>query len=116
MSKLKLSIIAGALCAIALRVMAADVNLTWDTVDGADGYNVYCAPVGDTPAADPVAAPPYTLVSPPAGVSQECYVTATSSTLGVESADSNHIQFTPPEVAQTIVVPGQPSNVTIQWQ
>ena len=33
-----------------------------------------------------------------------------------ESADSNHIRFTPPAVAQTILVPGQPSSVTISWE
>ena len=105
-----------ALCAPAI---AADIQITWDAVGGADGYNVFCAPVADTPIAVPVAATTYTLTNPPTGVTQECYVRATGTDpLGspIESADSNHIQFTPPAVAQTIVVPGQPSNVTIQWQ
>jgi len=96
----------------------ADVVLEWDTVEGANGYNVYCATTGATPTAVATTASPYTLTGLTTGTSYDCYVTATAtlSTGPVESGPSNTIRFTPATPAQTIVVPGQPSSVTISWQ
>ena len=94
-------------------------TLQWDASTGAEGYNVYC---GETPitTAAPVDVGNVTTYdlfgSVINGVEYECWVTAYSTTLGVESADSNHIQFAPPQIVQTLVVPGQPSSVTVSWE
>jgi len=103
---------------LAPAVVLADVSLDWGTVDGASGYNVYCDETGNTPTAVATMAPPYTLTGLTAGTSYDCYVTATAtlSTGPVESGPSNTIRFTPATTTQTIVVPGQPSSVTISWQ
>ena len=94
-------------------------TLEWGASAGAEGYNVYCGPtpISTQPTAiDAGNNTTYDLDgSVTAGVQYECWVTAYAAAVG-ESADSNHIQFTPPVLAQTIVVPGQPSSVTIQWQ
>jgi len=99
-------------------VALADVQLDWGTVDGADGYNVYCDQTGNTPTAVATAAPPYTLTGLAAGTSYDCYVTATAtlSTGPVESGPSNTIRFTPATTTQTIVLPAQPNSVTLSWQ
>ena len=92
--------------------------LLWDPSDGAEGYKVYCdpTPIVDTPTPIPTVDTSYDMtgaVTP--GVQYECWVTAYAA--GVpDSADSNHIRFTPPTTVQTIVVPGQPSSVTISWE
>ena len=93
-------------------------SIQWDASAGAEGYNVYCGAVppgspvpinaGDVLTYDLVA-----VVTP--GTQYECWVTAYAAGLP-ESAESNHIQFTPPTMSQTITVPGQPSTVTISWQ
>jgi len=93
-------------------------TLQWDTSSGAEGYNVYCGPtpVGSPAAVDAGNQTTHDLAgSVTPGVQYECWVTAYAAGFP-ESADSNHIQFTPPETVQTLVVPGQPSSVTISWQ
>ena len=93
-------------------------TLTWNPVAGAEGYNVYCGP---TPiAADPVPVATVlvshdlvSVVTP--GVEMECWVTATAAGFA-ESPASSHVVFTEPMPSQTIVVPGQPSSVTVTWQ
>ena len=92
--------------------------LQWDASNGAEGYNVYCGetPVVTSAATDAGNVTTYdidTMVS--AGVESECWVTAYAAGFA-ESADSNHIRFTPPAAVQTILVPGQPSSVTISWE
>lgn len=92
--------------------------VVWDASAGAEGYNVYCGetPVGTPPAIDVGNVLAYDLAATvSAGIQYECWVTAYAAGFA-ESADSNHLQFTPPQTVQTIVVPGQPSSVTVSWQ
>ena len=102
-----------------LSTSANAVSLQWDASAGAEGYKLYCGvvPIAVTPTAIDIGnVTTYdisALVS--VGIQSECWVTAYAA--GVpDSADSNHIRLTPPTTVQTIVVPGQPSSVTIQWQ
>jgi Fibronectin type III domain len=103
---------------LAPAAVLADVSLSWGPSDGATGYNVYCAVTGNTATPTAVTAPPYVLTGLTAGTSYDCYVTATAtlSTGPTESGPSNTIRFTPAATAQTIVIPTQPSSVTISWQ
>ena len=97
---------------------AAAPTLQWDASSGAEGYNVYCGeiPLTTVTPVDVGNALTHDLSgSVSAGTQYECWVTAYAAGLG-ESADSNHVQFTPPNAVQTVVVPGQPSSVTISWQ
>jgi hypothetical protein len=93
-------------------------TLQWDASAGAEGYNVYCSTLPvvvpiPTDAGNALAYDLVAVVTP--GTALECWATAYAAGFS-ESADSNHIQFTPPAVVQTIIVPGQPSSVTISWE
>jgi hypothetical protein len=114
-----LSVILWALIIFGAKAVIAAPNLAWDGVVGAEGYYVYCepTPIAGAPVQyDAGASTTIDLVGNVLnGTEYECWTTAYASGLP-ESADSNHIRFTPPAVVQTIVVPGQPNNVTIQWQ
>ena len=99
--------------------VSAAPTLTWDPSAGAEGYKMYCGAVPVITTPTPIDVGSVTsydiaaLVSP--GIQSECWVTAYAAGVS-DSADSNHVRLTPPTAVQTIVVPGQPSSVTIQWQ
>ena len=92
--------------------------IQWDASSGAEGYNVYCSEIPLVPPTPTDVGNVLTHDLGPtvvAGTIYECWITAYAAGFP-ESAESNHIQFTPPAVAETIVVPAPPSSVTISWE
>jgi hypothetical protein len=101
---------------LAAPAMAA-INVTWDIVEAATGYKVYCeaTPIGAGPyVADfTVQAPPVDIeAAAPVNVQTECWITAYAA--AAESADSNHIVFTNPGPFQVIQMLTPPSTVNFQ--
>lgn len=99
---------------------SAAVNLTWGTVEGAQGYKVYVQTPSVTGPAQSFAitAPPFD-VGPhlQVGIESEMWMTSTVATPApYESGQSNHIRYTPPPPPIVTTIPGPPPSVTITWQ
>ena len=104
-----------ALLGLALAAIAysASVRLAWDH-DGAEGYRLYLAEFGQ-PIIQVWQGPEKTTsIQLAEGVQYWCAVTAYNGTL--ESAQSDILQFIVPTTQGTIIVPGRPSAIRIEFQ
>lgn len=95
-------------------------QVTWNTVDGATSYPIYCeaTPTGTGPftAIGAPVAPPFDVSAAKpmvANTQYECWVRAAAS--GVESSDSNHLVVTEPGPVQTITLPGAPTTIQLEY-
>lgn len=92
---------------------SASVKLAWDH-DGAEGYRLYLAEMGQ-PIIQVWQGPEKTTsIQLAEGVQYWCAVTAYNG--AIESEQSDILQFTVPGEQHTIIVPGRPSAIRIEFQ
>lgn len=91
----------------------ATVKLVWDHA-GAEGYKLYMAEEGAAATKAWQGTEKTASVSATVGKTYRFYVTAYNGAL--ESAPSDILQYTVPEPQQTIIVPGKPTAIRIEFQ
>lgn len=99
--------------AMAANAATTTVKLAWDH-DGAEGYKLYMAEDGAAATKAWQGPEKTTSVSATVGKTYKFHVTAYNGEL--ESAPSDILQYTVPEPQQTIIVPGKPSALHIEFQ
>lgn len=109
-----LTIFAAALVIVCCSIAwGATVRLAWDH-DGAEGYRLYLAEFGQ-PIMQVWQGPEKTTsIQLAEGVQYWCAVTAYNGSL--ESVQSDILQFTVPGEQHTIIVPGRPSAIRIEFE
>ena len=99
--------------ALAAIAYSASVRLAWDH-DGAEGYRLYLAEFGQ-PIIQVWQGPEKTTsIQLAEGVQYWCAVTAYNG--AIESEQSDILQFTVPGEQHTIIVPGRPSAIRIEFK
>ena len=91
----------------------ASVRLAWDH-DGAEGYRLYMSESGQPMVQAWQGVEKSTALDLVEGVTYQFAVTAYTGKL--ESAQSDILQYTVPGPQQTIVVPGKPSAIRIEFK